>query len=112
MGFPALIEAYGKAEKLARVEHVPVLVHVTELTQPQGHSTSGSHERYKSEDRLAWEQNHDCLRTFKQWILENKVCSLEELNHIDEEVHLEVQEAKKDSIQRVSRNPTRLRTSS
>jgi TPP-dependent pyruvate/acetoin dehydrogenase alpha subunit len=97
--YPALIEAYGKAEKLARIDHVPVLVHVTELTQPQGHSTSGSHERYKSEDRLAWEQNHDCLRTFKQWILEKKVCTQEELNQIDEEVHLEVQEAKKNGIQ-------------
>jgi len=103
--YPALIEAYGKAEKLARVEHVPVLVHVTELTQPQGHSTSGSHERYKSEDRLAWEQNHDCLRTFKQWILENKVCSLEELNHIDEEVLLEVQEAKKTAFKEYQEIP-------
>jgi len=84
---------------------VPVLVHVTELTQPQGHSTSGSHERYKSEDRLAWEQNHDCLRTFKQWILENKVCSLEELNHIDEEVHLEVQEAKKTAFKEYQEIP-------
>jgi len=103
--YPALIEAYGKAEKLARVEHVPVLVHVTELTQPQGHSTSGSHERYKSEDRLAWEQNHDCLRTFKQWILENKVCTLEELNQIDEEVHLEVQEAKKTAFKEYQEIP-------
>jgi len=103
--YPALIEAYGKADKLARVEHVPVLVHVTELTQPQGHSTSGSHERYKSEDRLAWEQNHDCLRTFKQWILENKVCTQEELNQIDEEVLLEVQEAKKTAFKEYQEIP-------
>lgn len=103
--YPALIEAYGKAEKLARTEHVPVLVHVTELTQPQGHSTSGSHERYKSEDRLAWEQNHDCLRTFKKWILENKVCTQEELNQIDEEVHLEVQEAKKTAFNEYQETP-------
>jgi pyruvate/2-oxoglutarate/acetoin dehydrogenase E1 component/TPP-dependent pyruvate/acetoin dehydrogenase alpha subunit len=103
--YPALIEAYGKAEKLARVKHVPVLVHVTELTQPQGHSTSGSHERYKSEDRLAWEQNHDCLRTFKQWILENKVCTQEELNQIDEEIHLEVQEAKKTAFKEYQEIP-------
>ena len=103
--YPALIEAYGKAEKLARVEHVPVLVHVTELTQPQGHSTSGSHERYKSEDRLAWEQNHDCLRTFKQWILKNKVCTQEELNQIDEEIHLEVQEAKKTAFKEYQEIP-------
>ena len=103
--YPALIEAYGRAEKLARVEHVPVLVHVTELTQPQGHSTSGSHERYKSEDRLAWEQNHDCLKTFKQWVLENKVCTQEELNQIDEEVHLEVQEAKKTAFKEYQEIP-------
>ena len=103
--YPALIEAYGKAEKLARTEHIPVLVHVTELTQPQGHSTSGSHERYKSEDRLAWEQNHDCLRTFKNWILENKVCTQEELNQIDEEIQIEVREAKKTAFKEYQEIP-------
>jgi TPP-dependent pyruvate/acetoin dehydrogenase alpha subunit len=103
--YPELIEAYGKAEKLARTEHIPVLVHVTELTQPQGHSTSGSHERYKSEDRLAWEQNHDCLRTFKNWILENKVCTQEELNQIDEDIQLEVREAKKTAFKEYQEIP-------
>ena len=92
--YPALIDAYAKAEQLARREHIPVLVHVVELTQPQGHSTSGSHERYKSEDRLAWEQNHDCLRTFKSWILEKKVCTEKELQQIDDAVVSEVLEAR------------------
>jgi pyruvate/2-oxoglutarate/acetoin dehydrogenase E1 component/TPP-dependent pyruvate/acetoin dehydrogenase alpha subunit len=64
-----LCETYEKAVKLAREEHVPVLVHVKEVNQPQGHSTSGSHERYKSEERLQWEHDFDCINKFKEWIL-------------------------------------------
>ena len=64
-----LCETYEKAVKLAREEHIPVLVHVQEVNQPQGHSTSGSHERYKSEDRLKWETEFDCIQKFKEWIL-------------------------------------------
>ena len=78
--YPALIEAYEKAEKIARNEHVPVLVHVTEMTQPQGHSTSGSHERYKSKERLQWETDFDCIELFKQWIVSNSIASEEELD--------------------------------
>lgn len=66
--YPALLEAYARAEHFARVESVPVVLHVEEVTQPQGHSTSGSHERYKSEERLQWETEHDGLLKFKQWI--------------------------------------------
>ncbi len=65
-----LIAIYNKASKIAREEHVPVLVHVNELTQPQGHSTSGSHERYKNADRLQWEKNHDCILKMREWILD------------------------------------------
>jgi len=65
-----LCETYEKAVKIAREEHVPVLVHVKEVNQPQGHSTSGSHERYKSEDRLKWESDFDCINKFKEWILD------------------------------------------
>ena len=65
-----LIDIYNKAEKIAREEHVPVLIHVKELTQPQGHSTSGSHERYKSQERLQWEREHDCIEKMRQWILD------------------------------------------
>ena len=68
-----LIETYEKAEKIARKEHVPVLIHVTDVTQPQGHSTSGSHERYKDEERLKFEEEFCCLQKTKQWILENKI---------------------------------------
>lgn len=67
--YPHLCETYEKAVQIARNEHVPVLVHVKEVNQPQGHSTSGSHERYKSEERLAWESEFDCIAKFKEWIL-------------------------------------------
>jgi 2-oxoisovalerate dehydrogenase E1 component len=67
--YPHLCETYEKAVQIARNEHVPVLVHVKEVNQPQGHSTSGSHERYKSEERLAWETEFDCIAKFKEWIL-------------------------------------------
>ena len=65
-----LIDVYNKASKIAREEHVPVLIHVKELTQPQGHSTSGSHERYKTKERLNWEKEHDCLTKMRNWILD------------------------------------------
>lgn len=68
--YPQLIEVYSKASKIAREEHVPILIHVKDLTQPQGHSTSGSHERYKSQERLVWEKQHDCLAKMRDWIIE------------------------------------------
>ena len=71
--YPALIETYTKAEKVAREEHVPVLVHVIELTQPQGHSTSGSHERYKSKERLQWEKDFDGIVKMRSWMLEKNI---------------------------------------
>ena len=81
--YTALIESYEKAEKLAREEHVPSIIHVIEMTQPTGHSTSGSHERYKSKERLKWEQDYDCMKKFKEWILENNIAIEEELNDIE-----------------------------
>ncbi|VAW20094.1 Branched-chain alpha-keto acid dehydrogenase, E1 component, alpha subunit / Branched-chain alpha-keto acid dehydrogenase, E1 component, beta subunit, partial [hydrothermal vent metagenome] len=68
--YPNLIEVYNKASKIAREEHVPVLIHVKDLTQPQGHSTSGSHERYKSKERLIWEKQNDCIVKMRDWIIE------------------------------------------
>jgi TPP-dependent pyruvate/acetoin dehydrogenase alpha subunit len=65
-----LMDTYRKAAEIARREHVPVLIHVQELTQPQGHSSSGSHERYKSSERLDWEKNYDCNLKFRNWILD------------------------------------------
>ncbi len=83
--YVALLETYQQAAQICRQEHVPVLVHVQELTQPQGHSTSGSHERYKSKERLTWEAEHDCNRIFRLWILENGYATNEELETIEAE---------------------------
>jgi pyruvate/2-oxoglutarate/acetoin dehydrogenase E1 component/TPP-dependent pyruvate/acetoin dehydrogenase alpha subunit len=81
--YPALIEAYQKAENIAREEHVPVMVHVIEMTQPQGHSTSGSHERYKSEKRLQFETDFDCIKLFREWIILNEFSTEDELLNIE-----------------------------
>ncbi|HEY9117513.1 MAG TPA: thiamine pyrophosphate-dependent enzyme [Roseivirga sp.] len=83
--YEGLVGAYQKAEKIAREEHVPVLVHIEQVTQPQGHSTSGSHERYKSKDRLDWEKAHDCNLKFREWILKNGFSTEEELNELEKE---------------------------
>ena len=92
--YPALVEAYTKASELARCAHVPVLIHVQELTQPQGHSTSGSHERYKSDARLQWEKEFDCNLKFKNWIVEKKIASEDELIAIEEKATTAAKEAK------------------
>lgn len=92
--YPALIEAYEKAEKIAREEHVPVLIHVEEMTQPQGHSTSGSHERYKSPERLQWEQDFDCITKFKEWIVSNGFADEKELKAIEKAAKKTIREAK------------------
>ena len=73
--YPALLETFASAAELARREHVPALVHVRDVTQPQGHSTSGSHERYKSPERLKFEEEFDCVRKMKEWMLEQKVAT-------------------------------------
>jgi pyruvate/2-oxoglutarate/acetoin dehydrogenase E1 component/TPP-dependent pyruvate/acetoin dehydrogenase alpha subunit len=83
--YEALQSAYQKAEKIARKEHVPVLVHVQEITQPQGHSTSGSHERYKSKERLEWEKAHDCNLKFREWILKQDIIDEDELVQLEKE---------------------------
>ena len=102
-----LIDCYNKAAKLSREEHIPILIHVTELTQPQGHSTSGSHERYKSKKRLQWEKDFDCNKKMREWILDFElesngeilrfVESEEELLTIEKEAKKEVIKAKKDA---------------
>ncbi len=71
--YPSLIDTYEKAGKIARDEHVPVVIHVTDLMQPLGHSSSGSHERYKSKDRLAYEKSIDCNTKMREWILNYKI---------------------------------------
>ena len=89
-----LCETYEKAIKVCREEHVPVLVHVEEVTQPQGHSTSGSHERYKSKERLQWELDFDCVKQMREWITANALASEEELNAIEEDAKEIVKQAK------------------
>ena len=93
--YPALVDAYEKCEKLARNEHIPCIIHVVEMTQPTGHSTSGSHERYKSKERLQWEQDYDCIAKFEEWIIESKIATREELDSIVTEVKAFVKEEKK-----------------
>ena len=83
--YEGLMEAFQFAGSLARKEHVPVLIHVEEMTQPQGHSTSGSHERYKTAERLQWEKDWDCIIKFKEYILANGIATEEELDRIDSE---------------------------
>jgi 2-oxoisovalerate dehydrogenase E1 component len=89
-----LIEAYQRAEVICREEHVPVLFHVEEMTQPQGHSTSGSHERYKSKERLAWEVEHDCIRRMRQWIIDEVMILPEEIDAIEKEAKASARQAK------------------
>ena len=90
-----LVSTYEKASQIAREEHVPVLIHVVELTQPQGHSTSGSHERYKDTDRLDWESDFDCIKQMKSWMVTYNIATQDELDAVDNNAKKEVLEGKK-----------------
>lgn len=81
--YSALMETYQKAVNTARHHHVPAIIHVIEMTQPQGHSTSGSHERYKSDERMAFEEEYDCIKRMRQWIIENRIATAGELDQIE-----------------------------
>ena len=93
--YAELIDTYQRAAKVARKEHIPVMIHVQELTQPQGHSTSGSHERYKNEERLAWEAEYDCNAQMRQWMIDNNIATDEELVTLEKEVKKAVRDGKK-----------------
>lgn len=93
--YSELIKTYSYASKLARENHVPVLVHVTELTQPLGHSTSGSHERYKSKERLEWERENDCNKKMREWILSNGFSVEKDLIEIENSIKNKVKQARK-----------------
>jgi len=95
--YPSLIAAYEKAEKLAREKHIPSIIHVVEMTQPTGHSTSGSHERYKSKERLQFEIDFDCIKKFIEWIIECGIATADELASIDKEVVAFVKAQKKEA---------------
>lgn len=93
--YPELCRVYEEAGKIAREKHIPAIIHVKELTQPQGHSTSGSHERYKSKERLAWEQEYDCIVKFKEWIISSSLATEEELQEVESAAKKEVNDSKK-----------------
>ncbi|REC79348.1 transketolase [Chryseobacterium elymi] len=115
--YPSLLDAYARAEHFARTESIPVVVHVIEVTQPQGHSTSGSHERYKNEERLSWEADFDGMVKFKEWILnysieiegkEEIIASAEELDAIDEEAKKIVKAGQKNAWENYQKTITDL----
>jgi len=93
--YPSLVNTYEKAVEMARKEHVPVLIHVEDMTQPQGHSTSGSHERYKSKERLQWAKENDCILKMREWILEHHLTSAGELDEIEKTAKKDVRKAQK-----------------
>lgn len=93
--YPSLIDTYRIAIKVAREEHMPSIVHVSELTQPQGHSTSGSHERYKSKERLEWEHEFDCIKKFREWILTQGYITSDQLIQYEKEDQRSVEEDRK-----------------
>ena len=103
-----LMKTYEKAEKICRESSTPVIIHVKELTQPLGHSTSGSHERYKSEKRLTWENKYDCLSKFREWILANKIVNEIVINQLEIDAKNEVKtasdEAKFESVKKTIQN--------
>jgi len=92
--YEELCRVYEQSEKICREEHVPVLVHVTEMTQPQGHSTSGSHERYKTKERLGWEKDHDCIFKMREWIIDQGIGTAGELDSIEKEAKASAKAAK------------------
>ena len=92
--YAALNATYEKAEKLAREEHIPVLIHVDELTQPLGHSSSGSHQRYKSKERLEWEEDFDCNKKMREWLLEKNIATAKELDQLEKACKAEAKEAR------------------
>lgn len=95
--YAALCETYAIAIELCRTQHVPVLIHVTEITQPQGHSTSGSHERYKTADRLAWEAEHDCLLQMRNWMISSAIITESELAELEENAKKHVRSAQREA---------------
>ncbi len=104
--YSALVETYRQVTDLVRQDHVPAVVHVTELTQPQGHSTSGSHERYKSKKRLQWEKEHDGLVKMRQWMIDSEIATAEELDAAQEEETAGVR-AERDEAWRAYEDPIR-----
>ncbi len=95
--YPALCDTYERAIAVCRAEHVPVLIHVVEMTQPQGHSTSGSHERYKSKERLEWENEHDCLLKMRKWMIESAISTEEEMDELEADAKKHVRDCQREA---------------
>ncbi|PTS93224.1 transketolase [Pedobacter sp. HMWF019] len=95
--YPALCETYQQAIEVCREQHVPVLIHVTEVTQPQGHSTSGSHERYKDKQRLDWEREYDCILQMRKWMIESAMITEEEITALEATAKQLVRDAQKEA---------------
>ena len=96
--YPGLLEMYQKGIAQCRTHHVPVLFHITEVTQPQGHSTSGSHERYKSRERLEWEKEYDCLSQMRHWMIASGIASQDQLDEIESQATEKVKQAQKKAL--------------
>jgi 2-oxoisovalerate dehydrogenase E1 component len=97
--YAELCSVFAKAAETARTEHVPQLVHVREMTQPQGHSTSGSHERYKSKERLLWERENDCIKRMREWMMDSDIASDSQINDIETKAKDDVLLAKKTAFE-------------
>lgn len=97
--YTSLIQVYEQAAQTAREEHVPAIVHVVEMTQPQGHSTSGSHERYKTKERLEWETAHDCLTKLRDWAIAQGLAGAEELDAMESDTRKEVENIRREAWQ-------------
>jgi pyruvate/2-oxoglutarate/acetoin dehydrogenase E1 component/TPP-dependent pyruvate/acetoin dehydrogenase alpha subunit len=95
--YAALCDTYERAIEICRKQHVPVLIHVVEMTQPQGHSTSGSHERYKSKERLGWEAEHDCLLQMRKWMIESAISNDEEIDEIEAAAKAHVRDCQREA---------------
>ncbi len=92
--YAALCETFEEGIAFTRATHTPVVFHVKEVTQPQGHSTSGSHERYKSAERLEWERNWDCNKQMRAWLILNELATAESLDQLESEVKQDVRDKK------------------
>lgn len=104
--YPGLVHIYKTGIDQVRQNHLPALFHIEEVTQPQGHSTSGSHERYKSKERLQWEREHDCMLIMSRWMIEEKIATQEELDRIRLEAKKEVKEARNRAWKRFNQGTT------
>jgi pyruvate/2-oxoglutarate/acetoin dehydrogenase E1 component len=94
--YAALCATYETAIDICREKHIPVMIHVQELTQPQGHSTSGSHERYKSKERLEWEADFDCIKKMREWMIASNIATTEELDAIENDAKKYVRTCQKE----------------